>query len=210
LEPAPIKASAKHQRRQPRRDLAGADGVEVITAIGTRQQTKGQQQRQGAEAGHDQVEIAGAGIGRVLMMGHDQRPRTQRHEFPGEQEREGVIGQQHQVHPGQKRRVERQHPLRGCFVLAVAKGEQAGDRAAEVDHDQEKRRQRVQPEMRAEPGQANGQSQGFRRLPTRQIRERSDQGHGTDRQRNAVHLPAAVGGTGRDDCIDAHSQQDHR
>jgi len=40
-----------------------------------------------------------------------------------------------------------------ALVLAVAQGEQAGDRAAQIDHDQEEGRQRVQAKMLAQPGQ---------------------------------------------------------
>ena len=46
---------------------------------------------------------------------------------------------------------------------AVAEGVQAGGGAAEIDHGEEERGQRVEAEMRADPGQAERQHQALRR-----------------------------------------------
>ena len=87
------------------------------------------------------------------MVRHHQRPRGERHELPGQQERERVVGEHDQVHAGEKRREERQHAARRLFVPAVAETVQARCGAAEVDDDEEKRAQGIEPEMRAEPRQ---------------------------------------------------------
>src|SRR6266850_3994894 len=53
------------------------------------------------------------------MMGHHERPRAERHEFPGQQERERVVREDHEIHAGEKHREERQHAV-GCgFMPAV-------------------------------------------------------------------------------------------
>ena len=56
--------------------------------------------------------------------------------------------------------IERQHALRRFLVAAIAEREQARRRAAEIDHDEEEGRERVDAEMRAEPGQAERQRDG--------------------------------------------------
>ena len=91
------------------------------------------------------------------MMRHHQRPGGERHELPGHQEGEGVVGQDDEVHAGEEGRIERQHALRRFLVAAIAEREEARGRAAEIDDDQEERGQRVDAEMRAEPGQAERQ-----------------------------------------------------
>ena len=85
-----------------------ADGIEAVTAGRAGQQAEGQQQRQGAEAGHQQVDVPRPGVVALLVVRHHQRPRGERHELPGEQEREGVVGQDDQIHAGQEHRKERQ------------------------------------------------------------------------------------------------------
>ena len=71
--------------------------------------------------------------------------------------RESVVGQHDEIHAGEKGRIERQHALRRLLVPAIAEREQARGRGAEIDHGEEERRQRVDAEMRAEPGQAERQ-----------------------------------------------------
>ena len=66
----------------------------------------------------------------------------------------------HEVHAGQKRREERQHAPRRGFVPAVAEPIEARRRAAEIDDDEEERGQRIEAEMRADPGQAERQGEG--------------------------------------------------
>ena len=90
-------------------------------------------------------------------MRQHQRPGGDRHQLPGEQEHEGIIGEHHQVHAGQEHRIEGQHALRRLLMLSVADGEQAGAAAAEAGDNKEECGQRVQPKMRADPGQAERQ-----------------------------------------------------
>ena len=99
------------------------------------------------------------GIGGIAMVRHDQRPGAERHELPGEQEGEGVGGHDHEVHAGEEGWEERQDALRRALVPAVAETVHAGRGAAEIDHREEERSQRVEPEMRADPGQAERQDQ---------------------------------------------------
>ena len=153
----------QHQGRRGAGMRRGADGVKAVVAGGTGEEAKRQQQRQRAKTGHHQIDIAGLRIAALAMMRHHQRPRRQRHEFPAQEIRERIVGEQHQIHAGQKRREERQHALRRVFMAAIAERIEAGERAAEIDHHQEERRQRVEPEMRAEPWQADRQHQALDR-----------------------------------------------
>ena len=76
-----------------------------------------------------------------------------------QQEGEGVVGQHHEVHAGEEGREERQHAVRRRFVAAIAEAIEACRRAAEIDDDEEERGQRIEAEMRAEPGQSERQGQ---------------------------------------------------
>ena len=60
-----------------------------------------------------------------MVVRHHQRPGGQRHELPGDEEGEGVVGQHDEVHAGEERRIEWQHAPRRFLVLAIADGEQA-------------------------------------------------------------------------------------
>ena len=91
------------------------------------------------------------------MVRHHQRPGRQRHELPGDEEGEGVVSQDDQVHAAEECRIERQHPARRLLMLAVADGKQAGTGAAEVHHHQKERAERVHAVVRADPWQADGE-----------------------------------------------------
>ncbi len=94
-------------------------------------------------------------------MRHHQRPRGERHELPGKEERERVVGEHDQVHAGEEGREEGQHAGRGFLVPAVAQAVQARGQPAQGDHHQGQRRQRVDAEMRAEPRQSEGKRQRY-------------------------------------------------
>ncbi len=66
----------------------------------------------------------------------------------------------HQVHAGEIGRDRTAARAAVFLVAAVAEREQARRRGAEIDHDQEERRQRIDPEMGTEPGQAERQGHG--------------------------------------------------
>jgi hypothetical protein len=106
------------------------------------------------------------------MMRHDQRPRRQRHKFPGDEKRERVVSQHDERHAGEKGGEERQYPSRRRLVAAIAESEDARDRGAEVDHGEEKSRERVEAEMRAEPGQADRQRGVFGSVCAEKMRQR--------------------------------------
>ena len=86
--------------------LAVADCVEAVRPLRSGKQAEAEQQRCRAEAGHDEVEIGGAARFRLLVVGEHEHPGGERHELPGEQEAEGVVGQQDEVHAGEERRKE--------------------------------------------------------------------------------------------------------
>ena len=77
------------------------------------------------------------------MMRHHQCPGGERHEFPCDQEGEGVVGQHDEVHAGQEGGKERQHPGGRPFVLPVAEREQARRGGAEIDDGKEEGGQRI-------------------------------------------------------------------
>ena len=177
-----------------------ANGVEGIIAVGAGEQAEGEQQRQRAEARHQQIDVAGAHVLADPMMRDHQRPGGERHEFPRHQEAEGVVRHDDEVHGGEIGGIERQHALRGVLVAAIAEREQARRSAAEIDHHQEKCRQRVDAEMRAQPGQAERQGDGGGRIG---ISEQAEQRDHAQRQRDdqagAIdHAGAARRGAERD------------
>ena len=109
------------------------------------------------------------------MVRHHQRPGGKRHELPRQQKGEGVIGQHDERHGGKERRIKRQHaPGRG-FVLPIADRKQARAYRAEIDHDQKESRERIQSEMRTEPGNAERQRDGFSGSRREKVREGSNQ-----------------------------------
>ena len=71
--------------------MRGADGVEGIIAVGAGEQAEGEQQRQRAEARHQQIDVARPQVLAQLVMRDHQRPGGERHEFPRHQETEGIV-----------------------------------------------------------------------------------------------------------------------
>jgi hypothetical protein len=136
-----------------------ANRSERITAGGTRQQTKAEQQRQCSEAGHQQIDVARSRVARLSVMRHDERPRGERHEFPARQERERVVGKHDKIHPGEKCGKEGQHATGFPLVPPVAKAVEACRRGAQIDDHEKRRGQRIKPKMRTQPRQSNGQVQ---------------------------------------------------
>ena len=112
--------------------VRGTHRVEAVAAGWSGQQAEAQQQGEAGEACHDDVDVAGVRIAGFAMVRHHQRPGGERHQLPGEQEAERVVGDNHQVQPGEERRIERQHALRLVFVPAVAQRVEAGAGAARV------------------------------------------------------------------------------
>ena len=144
---------------------AGAHVCERVAARAAGQQAEGQQQRERAEARHQDVDVARAGILGIMMVRHHQRPRRQRHELPGGEKAEGIVGQHNEVHAREEQRIEGQHASGRHLVPAVADGEQAGAGAAQVDHHKEECGECIHAKMRAGPRQSHRQSHGL--WPTR-------------------------------------------
>ena len=173
---------ARANQRQQQHDHAG-DHVRMtgphrrksVVAARSRKQTERQQQRQRAEACHHEIDETGARILRSAMVGHHQRPGRQRHELPRDQEAERVVRQHDEVHAGEIGREERQHAKRRAFMPAIADAVEARRRAAEIDHHEKERGQRVDPEVRAEARQSDRQDH-------RLDGGAADQGHGADRE----------------------------
>ena len=137
--------------------LHGAYRFECVVSTWPRQQTESEQQRQRAEARHDEIDVTCPRIVLFAMVRHDERPRGERHELPREQEGEGIVRQHDQIHAGQERREEWQHPVRCRLVTAVTKSVEAGAGAAEVDDDKKKSRERIEAEMSPNPRQPKRQ-----------------------------------------------------
>ena len=73
-----------------------------------------------------------------------------------------------------------------CSWRAVAEAIEARRGAAEIDDDEEERRERVDAETRADPGQAERQDERLAIGAAEEIDKREDQHRRADRQRSAV------------------------
>ena len=88
--------------------LAGADRAEAITGGRAGEQAEREQQSERPEARHHEVDVTGLRIVAHAVVGHDERPGSERHELPGQQEGEGIVRQHHQVYRAEECRIERQ------------------------------------------------------------------------------------------------------
>ena len=123
----------------PGRELRGAHRVERELPAAALQDAEAQQDRDRAEVRDQQVEEAGAADLRDAVLRRDQEIRRQRHRFPGDHERVGVVGQQHEAHAGEEQ--------------VVLQAEQAGRRAFAACGSSRRRRSRCRPRpRRAAPG----------------------------------------------------------
>ena len=167
--------------------MSRANGREFVSSRRPRQQAEGQQQRERTEARHHKVDVTRLGVARFAMVRHDQRPGSQRHEFPAKQIGKRVIRQHHKIHAGQKGGEEGQHAVRRRFVVAVAEAIKACRCPSQIDDDEKKRSQRIEAEMGAKPRQSDRQGQigGIRRIGKQPANgpEQCNRGHG---QRRAV------------------------
>jgi hypothetical protein len=71
-----------------------------VVAVAAGEQAESEQQGHRAEAGHQQINVAGADVLRFFVMRHHQRPGGERHELPGDQKAEGIVSQYDEVHCG--------------------------------------------------------------------------------------------------------------
>ena len=97
------------------------------------------------------------------------------------------MGEHHQVHAGEESGEERQNPRRMRLVPTVAEAVEARQRAAEIDHDQKERGERVDAEMRAQAGQPERQDHGRQCIGVEgEMREGIRHGDARDGERCAV------------------------
>ena len=85
------------------------------------------------------------------------------------EERERIVGDEHQIHAEQKQRVGRQHPERFGLLAAVADRVEADNARGTIDDHREHDGQRIEPEPGAEAGKADGKRQGLRQRAHRYI-----------------------------------------
>ncbi len=168
---------------------------ECVSAVRSGEQAEREQQCECAEARHHQIDIARAHVLFDLVVRHHQRPRRKRHELPTEQEGEGVVGEDDEVHPGEEERVEGQNPLRRVLMPAIAERVEARHRGPEIDHHQEEGGQRIEPEMCADPRQAHRQDQGLGGRLAEKSGERGGERASGDRKRAPIDENAAEGGS---------------
>ena len=202
-------------QRQQQNDRAHAgradttDRFERVSALRSGEQAERQQQREGTARGHDEINEGGAPVFGRTVLAHHERPGCERHEFPADQERKRILRQQHQIHAGDERRVERHDPLRFAGVCTVADCIAAHDRGGQVDDDGECGAQRIEPEECAGERQPDGNLDG---LEPRSRREQRDQRHarepGTDSQAGCVDEPAPERTARREDPEHREREQD--
>ena len=107
------------------------------------------------------------------------------------EEAEGVVGEHHEVHAGEERRIERQHAHGRVLVAAMTEREQARRDSAKIDDHEKEGRKRVHAEMSAEPRQPEGQCRRRRCGATDELEQRGSAGHGADQERAAIDQPPA-------------------
>ncbi len=182
--------------RENRRPLHLADAFKGVVSGGTCEQAERQQQRKRAETRHHEIDVAGLDILPDAMVRHHQRPGRERHELPRHEEREGIGGQNDEIHAREEHRIEGQHARRLGFVPAVADREQARRRCAEIDHGDEERTQRIETEMGAKPRQPD-REHDFGRVEIaeektdghRKRDDRDDETTGVDEERRGRKTP---------------------
>ncbi len=110
----PKNASRKAAVAQPRGEFRLPHGIEGI-ALESREaggkpghDAEGEQDGDRAHMGDDEIEKGGPPVLDPFVLEEDQKIGGGRHQFPGDQEEQGVVGQDDQEHPGEKERYKRQ------------------------------------------------------------------------------------------------------
>ncbi len=201
------------QRRDESQDCeargrrGGADRREGVMPVRAGEKREGDEQRERAETGHHQVDIARARILVLAVVRHHQRPGGERHELPRQQEGIGVGGDQDEVHARKEGGEERQHALRIVFVTAIAERIEARCGGGEVHDDEKERRERIDMETRADPGEAQRQNDRLALAAERERADRDDKqkrGHG---ERPAVDDGPPQGSSGAEPACDRKSEE---
>ena len=105
-------------------------------------------------------------------------------------ESEGIVGEDDELKGGDEERIEGKDPRGLGFVAAVADGEDARRGGAEIDDEEKEGGERVEPEMPAEPGQAERQDERCGR--GREGGKREDRGEAGDEGGGGVENGALV------------------
>ncbi len=178
----------KYNRKCRREGGVGGEphGLERIAASRTREQPKPQKQAQGAKARHHEINEGGTAVRRIAVARQHNRPGGEGHEFPCQQEREGVVGEYDEVHPGQKGRVKREDPGGSFLMAAIAECVQARDRRAQVDHHKKERTECVDANACTDAWQADWQYQCPWRPGAEKARQRRAERNQPDRERAAI------------------------
>jgi hypothetical protein len=123
-----------------------------VAARPCREQAEGQQQRQCAEARHQDVDVSRPPIVCIMMVREHERPRRDGLEFPGKQETEAIGGKHDEIHAGKEQGIDGEHPAWCGLVPPMTDGKQAGASTSQVDHQNKECRERVQAKIGAAPG----------------------------------------------------------
>jgi hypothetical protein len=200
---AGLGAKAEHRQQETHRSPEGRQrlrahiGKGVVARIGL-QHAKTQQDGDGAHARHRDVQVARAAHFGDAVVGGDEEVGRQRHGFPHHHEAVGVVGQDHAHHADQEDVVLKAQQARRCaFAFAeVARGEGRDAGRSRTHHQQEVRRQAVQPQVQRQAGQADGQHGHLGRAqqgPERQPRQHQP-GQPAQRKQHPRHKGQAVQG----------------
>ncbi len=139
---------------------------------------------------HQQVQEAGAAdLGDAVLRRHEEI-RRQRHRLPGDHERVGVVGQQHEPHAGEEQVVlEAHHPGRGALALAeVPRREQRHADGRAPEQRQEDAGEGIEPHVHGQVGQADSQRGALHRAA--QGRQRNDREAEADDRTEGKQHPA--------------------
>ena len=149
------------------RQRARAHGVEREQPGAALQDAEAQQDGDRADVRHQQVEEAGAADLGDAVLRRDQEVGRQGHRLPGDHERVGVVGQQHESHAGEEQVVlEPQHARCGAFALAEVARPRTATRRRTRCRAAPGTRATVHRAARASAGRA-GRSAAWRARPVR-------------------------------------------
>ena len=132
--------------------------------------------------GHHEVEKSRAAVFDPLVLEHDEKIRGHRHDLPGHEEEEGVVGQDHHEHAGEKQVVEDDKARDGPpteIAAHVPEGVDRDEQGEQPDDDQEKAGQGVEAQGERQVGKPEQQ----RHRRDRSARDAERAGHGGQQRR---------------------------
>ena len=114
--------------------------------------------------GHHEVQEGRPPVLDALVLEEHQEIRRRGHQFPGDQEEEGIISKEHQEHAGEKKSIKsdqgrhRAVPDKG---LHVTDGVDRDENGKQADDNEEEAGKEVEAQMKRKIRQAGGQDQGL-------------------------------------------------